>query len=68
MTNDIRTPREKERELKHQRICTLYQTLRRAYPNAAPSRLFEAVAGEVGYTTFGVSQVLVRKGLYQRRK
>lgn len=68
MTNDLRTPREKERTLKHKQICSLFQSLRRTHPDATASRLFDAVATEVGYTTVGVRKVIIANGLYKSRR
>lgn len=61
---DLRTPVEKAREVKHRQICTMYLDLSNKQPDAAPHRIFGAIAKAVGMTLQGVKRVLVANGLY----
>lgn len=68
MTADLRTPKEKEREATHKLICKMYRELCNLFPDAKPSRIFDAVGNEVGYSSIGVRRVIVANGLYKAKK
>lgn len=62
---DLRTQAEKAREVKHRQICAMYLDLSNKQPDAAPHRIFNAIAKAVGMTLPGVKRVLVANGLYE---
>jgi hypothetical protein len=68
MEMDLRTPKEKERDVKHERICQMYLSLSNEQPEAAPHRIFLAIANQNGMTTMGVRRIVERAGLYQGRR
>ena len=61
---DLRTPIEKKRDEKHQRICQMFLDLSNRQPNVAPHRIFGVIAQEVGMTVPGVKHIIVKNGLY----
>ena len=68
MELDVRTPIEKARDEKHQKICNLYVKLLSDRPDLAPHRIFSIIAQEVGMTVPGVKNVCVNNGLYSIHK
>ena len=47
MEVDLRTPSEKAREEKHERIVNMFLSLSAEQPDAAPHRIFLAIANEL---------------------
>lgn len=67
-TIDFRTASEQLRDDKHEKVCSMYTTLRNKYPKTAPSRIFMVIAGQVGMTSQGVRNIIIRNNLYQPSK
>lgn len=67
MEVDLRTPSEKARAAKHEQIRSVYLSLRNSQPDAAPHRLFAAIATNYGMTAMGVKRICERAGLYQSK-
>lgn len=65
MSLDVRTPIEKARDEKHERICNRYLQLASENKDCKPHRIFAVIAREVNMTVPGVKNVIVQKGLYQ---
>lgn len=65
MEVDVRTPIEKARDEKHEKICNLYLKLTEENRDCKPHRIFAVIAREVCMTVPGVKNVIVQKGLYQ---
>ncbi|MBE6177358.1 MAG: hypothetical protein IJN51_00980 [Alistipes sp.] len=61
---DLRTPVEKAREDKHQRICAMFLDLSNKHPDTAPHRIFGIIARAETMTVPGVKHILVTNGLY----
>lgn len=61
---DLRTPVEKARDDKHQRICAQYLDLSNKHPNIAPHRIFAIIARAETMTVPGVKHIIVQNGLY----
>lgn len=68
MEVDLRTPSEKARDEKHERIVQMFLTLSNEQPTAAPHRIFHAIARQFGMTIMGVRGIVERAGMYQTRK
>ena len=64
MAVDFRTPAERAREEKHNRICAMFLDLSNKNPNVAPHRLFGIIAGVEAMTVPGIKHILVQNGLY----
>lgn len=62
--NDLRTPKEIERDRKHTQICTEYKVLRKANPNVSVYRIFSVLGSSYDMTQMGVMRLLQRRGLY----
>ena len=65
MEVDLRTPLERARDERHEQIRSVYLSLRNSQPSVAPSRIFNAIAGQYGMTSMGVRRIVERAGLYQ---
>ena len=68
MEVDLRTPKEKERDEKHEQIRQMFLTLSNERPDVAPSRIFLAVSNKFEMTTMGVRRIVQSAGLYQPRR
>ena len=68
MEVDLRTPKEKERDQKHEQIVQMYLSLSNEQPGAAPHRIFLAIANKYGMTSMGVRRIVERAGLYQSKR
>lgn len=68
MEVDLRTPLERARDEKHEQIRSWFLRLSNEQPNAAPSRIFAAIAANFGMTAMGVRRICERGGLYQSKK
>lgn len=62
---DTRTPIEKARDEKHQKICNEFLSLSNQMPECAPHRIFRIIAERVGMSVPGVKNIIVNNGLYQ---
>ena len=58
------TPKEIQRERKHDAICQGFVQLQNEHPNVSVYRLFTVIANQVGMTQMGVMRVLQRRKLY----
>ena len=68
MEVDLRTPSEKARNEKHERIVQMFLSLSNEQPGAAPHRIFRAIAYKFEMTTMGVKRIVERAGLYQPKR
>lgn len=68
MEVDLRTPSEKAREEKHERIVNMFLSLSNEQPDAAPHRIFLAIANKFDMTSMGVKRIVERAGLYQSKR
>lgn len=64
MAVDLRTPAERAREEKHNRICAMFLDLSNKQPDVAPHRIFGAIAQAEGMTVPGVKNIVMQNGLY----
>ncbi len=62
---DLKTIKEKEREEMHSYICKRYVEIKGNNPNAAPHRIFSAIATDINWTLHGVRKVLIKNNLYK---
>ncbi|MBQ8066525.1 MAG: hypothetical protein IJ200_12835 [Prevotella sp.] len=67
MEVDLRTPLEKARDEKHEQIRSWFLRLSNEQPDAAPSRIFAAIAANFNMTAMGVRRICERGGLYQSK-
>ena len=65
MEVDVRTPIEKARDERHEKICNRFLQLSSENKGIKPHRIFSVIAREVCMTVPGVKHVIVQKGLYQ---
>ena len=65
MDVDLRTPKERERDNRNESVCQLYLQLRNEQPQAAPYRIFSAIADRHNMSQMGVMRIVERAGLYQ---
>ena len=68
MEVDLRTPSEKARDEKHERIVNMFLSLSNEQPDAAPHRIFLAIANKFEMTSMGVKRIVERAGLYQSKR
>lgn len=68
MEVDLRTPKEKARDMRHEQIANMYLTLSNEQPTAAPHRIFNAIAKRYEMTSMGVRRIVERAGLYQPKR
>lgn len=68
MEVDLRTPSEKAREERHERIVQMYLSLISEQPEVAPHRIFLAIANKFEMTSMGVKRIVERAGLYQPKR
>ena len=61
---DVRTPREKAMDEKHDAICRAYLSLSNQHPECKPHRFMTILARQYGMTVPGIKNVLVTRGLY----
>lgn len=67
MEIDVRTPIEKARDEKHEKICNRFLQLSNENKGVKPHRIFDVIAREVCMTVPGVKNVIIQKGLYQTK-
>lgn len=64
---DFRTPAQIKREEARLNVCKVYQqTLKVAPKGTSRNRIITVVAYQLGMTTQGVKNILVRNGLYEK--
>ena len=68
MEFDLRTKTEKERDERHEQIRQMFLSLSNEQPNAAPNRIFCAIASQFSMSSMGVRRIVERAGLYQSRR
>lgn len=61
----MRTQKERERDDRNESVCQLYLQLRNEQPQAAPYRIFSAIAQKHNLSQMGVMRIVERAGLYQ---
>ena len=65
MEIDVRTPIEKVRDEKHQKICNDFLSLIAQRPDCKAHRIFSLLSQKYTMTVPGVKEVIVRNGLYK---
>lgn len=63
-TIDLRTPLEKVRAERCEKICSAYVELSSQQPDTKPYRIMRALADKYGMTAMGVREILTRNGLF----
>lgn len=68
MNLDLRTERQKERDLSDIRIAAIYEEAKKSYPDANITGLIRAMAheGSAGFGIGGIRNALVRRGILER--
>ena len=61
------TQAEKTREKKHAEIVNLYLELKNEYPDQSIARVCKLMEGKVGYTSMGIRQVLINRGIIHQK-
>lgn len=67
---EIRTPKQRERSIRNQKIASVYDTLKNQHPEARPSRLIAAMAEnkvEGLGSPFAIREALIRTGRIDAR-
>ena len=65
---DLRTEKEKQRDMMHEKVRQMYLSLSCENPEASANRVFSAVANRFGLTSMGVRRIVERAGLYQSKR
>ena len=61
------TQAEKTREKKHAEIVNVFLRLKNEYPDQPNNRVFKAMEEKVGYSSMGIRQVLIDRGIIQAK-
>ena len=61
------TQAEKTREKKHAEIVNVFLELKNKYPDQSIARVCKLMEGKVGYTSMGIRQVLISRGIIQAK-
>ena len=65
---DIRTAAQKSRDALHAKVCNLYKKLKEEHPTSSDNRLTEVIGEQIGITRQGATKILMKHGLYERKK
>ena len=63
--NELKTPKELEREKVHSKIIAEYKAMTKRYPEASTWRIFTKIASAYQLTAMGVWKICVRNNVYQ---